>query len=426
VTIRSNGCGCSVGGAQPDPAQAGIQTKYADMLGPRFRAACLASCVSRTMGDVRRRPLIAASKQCAGRSSPQFCEMKPVVSVVMPVRDGSRWLREAICSLRLQTFDALEIVIVDDGSADESPHIINTSAQSDSRIRAFRQERLGLVAALNRGISESRGDLIARLDADDLATPDRLLRQIDFLERHREVGLLGTWAVQIDECGRDNGRREPPTDSEQLSALLQRTNPFLHSSIVIRRSLLQKVGPYRPALEGAEDYDLWIRISEHAKVANLAEHLLQYRVHRDNATPRARVRQLFSTRLAQISAAARRSGRSDPIDQLSGPADWRDAKFLRSPLWADVAGLYRFLELADPAVMANTTDDDVQIAAIANPKITLTHAERRLAQLALMNLVRRRSTRLSRSALLWQLVRLHPLRAVRLCSQAFHDALTRK
>src|SRR5579864_3644566 len=106
--------------------------------------------------------------------------MTPRISVVMPVRDGARWLGEAIFSVQAQTLADFELIIIDDGSKDESPLIIETSAQGDSRVRAIRQERLGLVAALNRGLSESRGQFIARLDADDLAHPQRLRHQSEY------------------------------------------------------------------------------------------------------------------------------------------------------------------------------------------------------------------------------------------------------
>jgi cellulose synthase/poly-beta-1,6-N-acetylglucosamine synthase-like glycosyltransferase len=167
--------------------------------------------------------------------------MKPRISVVMPVRDGARWLDEAIISVQAQTLPDFELIIIDDGSADDSPGIMETRARSDPRVRAIRQERLGLVAALNRGLTESRGQFIARLDADDLAHPLRLQHQSEYLDSHPEIGLLGTWAVQIDEQGSSRGFLKPPTHLGKLSPLLARANPFLHSSIMFRNATLKKV-----------------------------------------------------------------------------------------------------------------------------------------------------------------------------------------
>ena len=120
--------------------------------------------------------------------------MTPQISVIMPVRDGARWLGEAIASLQDQTLSDFELIIIDDGSADGSPQIIDAYSRRDPRINPIRQQRLGLVPALNRGLAESRGQLIVRLDADDRAHPLRLQRQSLYLEGHPEVGLLGTWA----------------------------------------------------------------------------------------------------------------------------------------------------------------------------------------------------------------------------------------
>ena len=211
------------------------------------------------IGRLRRRE--ATPKHDPAESDP----MKPLISVVLPVWNGARWLTEAIDSIRRQTHDNFELIVVDDGSTDGSADIIEASARSDRRIRIFHQERNGLVAALNRGLSEAQGQLIARLDADDRAHLQRLKKQTEYLDRHLDVGLLGSWAELIDEQGSVKGFRKYQTRPESLMPLLPRTNPLLHSSIMVRQSVLQKVGFYRPAFEGAEDYDLWLRVSEITK-----------------------------------------------------------------------------------------------------------------------------------------------------------------
>jgi glycosyltransferase involved in cell wall biosynthesis len=330
----------------------------------------------------------------------------PRISVEMPVRDGARWLGEVIISVQAQTLADFELIIVDDGSSDDSPRIVQTSARSDPRVRAIRQKRLGLVAALNRGISESRGQFIARLDADDLAQPQRLQQQSEYLNSHPEIGLLSTWAVQIDEQGSSIGLLKPPTHPEKLAPLLARANPFLHSSIKFRNTVIRKVGLYRPASEGAEDYDLWMRMSS------------------SSVTHRSRVRALFSARLVQRAARAPLAGTRDPTSELTAAPSWREAESVKSPIYGDLARLFRLLDLADAANIAGANDDHVEISAINNCNFVLNHAERRMAQLALLNLLKRNLTlqHVNRAILLWYTIRLHPLRAAQLGFQNLQRA----
>lgn len=350
--------------------------------------------------------------------------MKPLISVVLPVWNGARWLTEAIDSIRRQTHDNFELVVVDDGSTDGSADIFEASARSDSRIRTFRQERNGLVVALNRGLSEAQGQLIARLDADDRAHPQRLQKQTEYLDQYHDVGLVGSWAELIDEQGSIKGFRKYRTRPESLKPLLPRTNPLLHSSIMVRRSVLQKVGLYRPAFEGAEDYDLWLRVSEITKIANLPEYLVQYRLHTTNITHRHRVRQLFSARLAQRAAHLRQTGKYDPTSELTTAPNWRDTEVLKSPIYGDIARLFRFLELGDSVELTSLTADQFDAAALNESDIVLNHAERRMAQLALLNLLRQgASLRVSqRIGVLWNFVRLHPPRAAQLGYQLLHGS----
>jgi glycosyltransferase involved in cell wall biosynthesis len=342
--------------------------------------------------------------------------MTPKISVIMPVRDGARWLGKAITSLQNQTLSEFELIVIDDGSADESPRIIAEHSRRDPRIRSIRQERLGLVSALNCGLTDSRGPLIARLDADDLAHPQRLQRQSQYLDSQPDVGLLGTWAERINEQGFITGVFAPPTRPEKLAPLLLRMNPFLHSSIMFRKSILQNIGYYRPVFEGAEDYDMWIRMSEVTKVANLPECLLQYRVHAASVTHRARVRQLFSVRLAQRAAQARRNNARDPIFELTSPPNWQATVALDSPIFGELTKLFRLLDLADSSKIAGTNGNLVDISALNDCNVVLNHAERRMAQLALLNMLKQRMAlpNASLAVLLWHFLRLHPLRAIQL------------
>lgn len=309
--------------------------------------------------------------------------MTPHVSVVMPVRDGARWLGEAIDSVVAQTFGDWELIVIDDGSSDVTPAILAEAARREGRIRLFRQDALGLVAALNRGLAEARAPLLARLDADDRARPERFARQMSHLDAHPAIGLLGSWADEIDESGRRRGHVRPSAQPDELVRILAKANPFVHSSVMLRTELARRLGGFRAAFRAAEDYDLWLRLAEIATVANLPEPLIEYRWHGANVTRRNAIRQAFSVRLAQRAARARRESGRDPADILTTSPDWR-ASDADASFYASDAALYRMLDLADPdiaAAVANATD----FAPLATRFAELNHAERALAAQAMIH-----------------------------------------
>lgn len=336
------------------------------------------------------------------------------VSVVMPVRDGGSFLGAAVDSVLAQDFSAFELVAVDDHSTDATPAILATAAARDARVRVLRPEGRGLVAALGCAVAEARGRYIARLDADDLAAPDRLRRQVATLEARPRLGLLGSWAETIDAGGAPIGQLTPETDSQRLVTLLRRTNPFIHSSVTMPTDLVRRLGGYRAAFEAAEDYDLWLRIAEVAEVANLPEPLIRYRWHDSNVTLRKEVRQCFSVRLAQQAAAARRAGSPDPADDLRDPPDWADPA-CDGTFFAATARLYRLLALADPAAPRPATLPADLSPLLASPE-PLSHRERKLAQRAIAALLGRTDRPRGATALrlLWAALRLHPARAATL------------
>jgi hypothetical protein len=335
------------------------------------------------------------------------------VSVAMPVRDGGPWVREAVDSVLAQDFGAFELIAVDDGSTDDTPAILAEAAARDARVRVLRPQGRGLVAALTCAVAAAQGDYLARLDADDVAAPGRLGRQLAVMEARPALGLLGSWADKIDRHGAPIGRLTPETDPHELVALLARTNPFIHSSLMLRTDLVRRLGGYRAAFEAAEDYDLWLRIAEVAEVANLPEPLIRYRWHPGNVTSRKEVRQCFSVRLAQRAAAARRAGRPDPAAALDSPPDFFDPACDRSCFAAD-ARLYRVLALADPE--AREPAGPLDLGPLLAPPTPLGHRERKLAQRALATLLRRPDLagETGAATLLWHAVRLHPARAASL------------
>ncbi len=204
---------------------------------------------------------------------------RPLVSVLLPVLDPHPvYFRRAVESILAQTLGDFELVVVEDPAPRSAGEILADYA--DSRVRHVRNEsRTGLVTQLNQGLAEARGDLVARMDADDVAEPDRLRRQCDLLGESPEVSVAGSQLRIIDEEGRHRGYRAYPLSHESILAALPRYNPLAHPSVMFRRAIVAGAGGYRSHSHN-EDYDLWSRlaVSGH-RFANHPEPLLRYRVH---------------------------------------------------------------------------------------------------------------------------------------------------
>jgi glycosyltransferase involved in cell wall biosynthesis len=165
---------------------------------------------------------------------------------------------------------------VDDGSTDSTPGLL--AAVPDPRLRVERQPRAGLTRSLARALRLARAPLVARLDADDVAMPERLARQSAFLRDHPDIGLLGTGVREVDVAGRQIRIVRPPSDDRSIRRALIRRNPFVHSSVMMRRDLVERAGGYDPGFPVAQDYDLWLRMSEITRMANLPEPLVTRRL----------------------------------------------------------------------------------------------------------------------------------------------------
>jgi len=238
----------------------------------------------------------------------------PAISVVMPVRNGETFLREAIDSVLEQPFADLELVVVDDGSTDSTPSILAGYASRDSRLRVHHEEGDNLAIALNRGFRLCRAPLVARLDADDLCVRGRLQAQVEFMTDHPEVVLLGGQAVLVNEKGEDFATARYPLEDRELRDALQTGNPFVHSAVAISRRAFEAVGGYRENLPHAEDLDLWLRLSEQGKLANLPEPVVKYRIHSRQLSLRKQEDQAVHAEAVRISARARAAGRPDPLE----------------------------------------------------------------------------------------------------------------
>jgi glycosyltransferase involved in cell wall biosynthesis len=200
----------------------------------------------------------------------------PAVSVLLGVWNGAPQVREAVESILSQTVTDLEMVVVDDDSSDATPALLGLFR--DPRLQVIRRARGGLTSALNTALRLSRAPLVARLDADDLALPERLERQLAFLSAHPDVGLVGTAAREVDASGREVAIVRPPLDDAEIRRTLIRRNPFVHSSVVMRRAAVEQAGGYDEAFPVAQDYDLWMRMSRVTCMANLPDPLVVRRL----------------------------------------------------------------------------------------------------------------------------------------------------
>jgi glycosyltransferase involved in cell wall biosynthesis len=206
---------------------------------------------------------------------------EPRVTIAMPVRNAQAYLREALDSVLAQTFDAWELVAIDDASTDDSATILREYAARDSRVRYFRQpEHRGIVAARNRALEEAAeaSEFVAILDADDVALADRLEAQIAYLDAHPQHALVGGQTLIIDERSRSLGLRQYPTDYETICDVITRYNPIAQSAVTLRRSVLRELGAYDPLYPRCQDYDLWLRIAAAHPIANLARPVIRYRI----------------------------------------------------------------------------------------------------------------------------------------------------
>jgi glycosyltransferase involved in cell wall biosynthesis len=266
----------------------------------------------------------------------------PRITVAMSVHDNAATVSAAIESILAQTFGDFEFLIVDDGSRDGSGAIIDRFAAADARVRAIHQPNAGLIASLNRLVAEARGDLIARMDGDDIALPERFARQVAFLDAHPDHGVVGTNTHEIDEADRVTECTDfHPLTHDGVLAALERGSPMAHSSVMMRTDVVRRAGGYRAAYRHCEDYDLWLRLSTQTRLANLPDRLLLYRRSTSQVSVRHVVEQQTGAEIARIAHRERLAGRADPTDGLDRlpPLDQLDALFGRAGVADEVRGM---------------------------------------------------------------------------------------
>lgn len=207
------------------------------------------------------------------------------ITVLLPVYNAEQFIAESVTSILQQTYRYFTLLIIDDGSTDRTGTILEELAAQDLRIELYRRENRGLVATLNEGLALCRTELIVRMDADDIAMPERLAIQKAYMDAHPEIAVCGS-SIIIHEY--DKVYDFPEKTAFDVQSLFH--SPLAHPSVIFRKSIIMRVGGYDINMPAAEDYDLWVRLlSAGFHIANIPAPLLRYRIHPYDARIRYRI-----------------------------------------------------------------------------------------------------------------------------------------
>jgi glycosyltransferase involved in cell wall biosynthesis len=244
----------------------------------------------------------------------------PLISVILPAYNAEKYIEAAVTSILLQTFRDFELIIIDDGSNDKTYEIVKNLANKDKRVYVLSRENRGLVSSLNEGIDLANAPLIARMDADDIALPERLYEQVNFLNNHSDIVCVGTAQIIIDEDGDELTCLSVPSENSVIQEkLLQGHCPLEHPSVMFRTEAVRALGAYRKDCEAAEDYDLWLRLGEIGKLANINKPLIKYRYLSSSISAANQSKQRESTKKACIEAWERRG----VTGEFQATSEWR-------------------------------------------------------------------------------------------------------
>jgi len=258
------------------------------------------------------------------------------ISVLLPVHNKERYLEASIRSILLQTFEDFELIIIDDASTDKTAEILR--GYEDRRIRVIHnQSNLGLAECLNRGIKLARGAFIARQDADDISMPERCGKQIKVLEENKSLCLVGSSFDIINERGESVVVHvKVPQSDFRIREVLHDANPFCHGSTMLRKEHIEAVGGYRGFFKYAQDYDLWLRLSEHYELRNIGDVLYLWRRESQPDSYDRFTEQIRYAMVALAQARKRKKGESDDIERGFSPplpALRQISRGLRRQLW---------------------------------------------------------------------------------------------
>ena len=264
----------------------------------------------------------------------------PAISVILPVYNAEAYVREAVESILAQTFTDFELIIINDGSTDDSGPILRELAARDARIVLVERPNDGLVSALNEGIEIARADLIARMDADDVAMPERFALQYARMIEEPELAVLGSFIRVMDKAGNIIHLGEYPLTPKEVAHYVEKGCPVVHPTVMMRRGVVLKIGGYRKAFCHVEDYDLWLRMNDLGyAIANLPQPLLNYRVHGANVGEVHWQAQKRSGVLARLAHRVRKAGLPDPfegVETIDAGLIWSVPAHLRQGVEAEL------------------------------------------------------------------------------------------
>ena len=234
-------------------------------------------------------------------------ENQPLVSVILTVYNGSKFLRQALESIFSQSYSHFELIVVDDASTDNTPDIL--ANYTDPRVHILRNDKnCGPYQSANNGIRLAKGQFVARHDADDVSLPDRFRLQVERMLSEPSLGLLGTSYHLIDSAGKIIDTSIMPTRNDELQVRILEGNIFCQGTVMIRKEIAERIGFYRDDYPVSQDYDLWLRLAEKSRIANLATPLYLFRFHPESISRTKRELQLACKQFALDLAQQRRSG----------------------------------------------------------------------------------------------------------------------
>jgi len=204
--------------------------------------------------------------------------VEPLVSVVMPVYNNEKYVAEAIESILNQDYTNFEFIIIDDHSKDKSWEIIQEYAKKDERIITIRNEQnLKIPKTRNKAYRQAKGKYIVIQDGDDVSMPNRITKQVKFMEKNPDYAVLGSDMLVIDGDSKEIGKRSYESDYKKIKKMITRINPIPQPTVIIRKNIIDKIGYYNEEYVRCSDYDLWIRAAKEYKISILNQYLVKYR-----------------------------------------------------------------------------------------------------------------------------------------------------
>ncbi len=287
--------------------------------------------------------------------------MDQEITVLMSVWNGERFLREAIESILHQTYTDFEFLIINDCSHDLSRNII--LSYKDPRIRLIENEKnLGLTCSLNKGLMLAKGKYVARMDADDISMPERLEKEIAFMDDHPDHAVVGTFLKVINDNSEVIYTIEKPVDDARIREFLKKDNCIAHGSAMIRKICLFEAGLYDESFEKSQDYDLWLRISEMYKISNIPEYLYMWRIHEQNISVKHNNEQKHYVEMAKSRAMGRKENKKPYFNTPKFSilmANYNNSKYVAEAIQSVLDQTFKYWELI--IVDDCSTDDSVEV-----------------------------------------------------------------